>query len=64
MMTGQAKNAASYGNIVGHLLVLRDEVRETNLEEAAAIERIVSDIMALQIRDGYLSRASWAASRS
>ncbi len=58
MMTKEA----SYGNIVGNLLALRDEVQETSLEEAKAIESIVSDIMALQMRDGYLSRASMAVS--
>ncbi len=64
MMTEEAKSAVSYGNIVSNLLVLRDQVRDTSREEAAAIESIVSDVMALQMRDGYVGRASMAVSRN
>ena len=64
MTTDEAKGVVSYGNIVSNLLALRDKVRETSLEEALAIESIVSDVLALQIRDGYSSRASVAISRS
>ena len=64
MTTEEAKNAVSYGNIVSNLLALRDEVRETSLEEAAAIESIVSDVMALQMSDAFGSRASIARSRN
>lgn len=62
MTTEEAKNAVSYGNIVSNLLALRDEVRQTSREEAAAIESIVSDVMALQMGDAYLNRASIARS--
>ncbi len=64
MTTEEAKGAASYGNIVSNLLAIRDEVRETSREEAAAIERIVSDVMAIQVRDGYMTGASTAISRN
>jgi hypothetical protein len=64
MTTEEAKGAASYGNIVSNLLAIRDEVRETSREEAAAIERIVSDVMAIQMRDGYVTHASTAISRN
>jgi hypothetical protein len=64
MTTEEAKGAVSYGNIVSNLLALRDELRETSREEAAAIERIVSDVMAIQIRDDYVGRASTAISRN
>lgn len=64
MTTEEAKGAVSYGKIVSNLLALRDEVRETSREEAMAIESIVSDVMALQIRDGYVSRAAMGGSRN
>jgi hypothetical protein len=64
MTTEEAKGAVSYGNIVSNLLALRDEVRETSREEAAAIERIVSDVMAIQVGDGYMTDASTAISRN
>lgn len=64
MTTEEAKSAVSYGNIVSNLLALRDEVRRTSREEAVAIERIVSDVMAIQIHDGYVGSASTAISRN
>lgn len=64
MTTEEAKSAVSYGNIVSNLLALRDEVRETSREEAAAIESIVSDVMALQMGDAYVSCAAIARSRN
>lgn len=64
MTTEEARKSTSYGNIVSNLLALRDEVRETSREEAEAIERIVSDVMALQLHDGYASQASIANSRN
>jgi hypothetical protein len=45
-------------------LALRDEVRETSHEEADALERIVSDVMALQLHDGYVSQKSMACARN
>jgi len=50
----------SYGDIVKNLLALRDEVQETSHEEAMAIERIVSDVMALQLHHSYISQMSIA----
>jgi hypothetical protein len=64
MTTEEAKRSAGYGSIVRNLLALRDEVRETSHEEAEAIERIVSDVMALQLHDGYVSQVSIANSRN
>ncbi|MDM8000125.1 MAG: hypothetical protein QUS33_09045 [Dehalococcoidia bacterium] len=64
MTTEEVKKSASYGIIVTNLLALRDEVRETSRDEAAAIERIVSDVMALQLQDGYARRKSMAFSRN
>jgi hypothetical protein len=64
MTTEEARSSTSYGSIVSNLLALRDEVRETSREEAEAIERIVSDVMALQLHDGYVSRQSMACSRN
>jgi len=64
MTTEEAKRSTGYGNIVRNLLALRDEVRETSHEEAEAIERIVSDVMALQLHDGYVSQVSIANSRN
>ena len=62
MTTEEAKKSVSYSSIVGNLLALRDEVRDTRREEAEAIERIVSDVMALQLHDGYVSQKSMAYS--
>jgi hypothetical protein len=53
-----------YGSIVRNLLALRDEVREISHEEAEAIERIVSDVMALQVHDGYVNQKSIANTRN
>jgi hypothetical protein len=64
MTTEEAKRTMSYGGIVRNLLALRDEVRETSQEEAEAIERIVSDVMALQLHDGYLNQKSIARARN
>jgi hypothetical protein len=64
MTTEEAKRSVSYGSIVSNLLALRDEVRDTSREEAEAIERIVSDVMAVQLHDGYLSQKSMAYSRN
>lgn len=64
MTTEEAERSTGYGNIVRNLLALRDEVRETSHEEAEAIERIVSDVMALQLHDGYVSQVSIANSRN
>jgi hypothetical protein len=64
MTTEEAKRSTGYGSIVRNLLALRDEVRETSHEEAEAIERIVSDVMALQLHDGYVSQVSIANSRN
>jgi hypothetical protein len=60
-MTTEEKK--SYGSIVNNLLALRDEVRETRHGEADAIERIVADVMALQLQEGY-SQASIANLRN
>jgi Mn-dependent DtxR family transcriptional regulator len=64
MTTEEAKRSVSYGSIVSNLLALRDEVRDTSHEEAEAIERIVSDVMALQLHDGYVSQKSMAYARN
>jgi len=64
MTTEEARRSTSYGSIVGNLLALRDEVRESSHEEAEAIERIVSDVMALQLHDGYFSQKTMACSRN
>ena len=64
MTTEEAKRSTSYSSIARNLLALRDEVQETSREEAQAIERIVSDIMALQLHDGYVSQVSIANSRN
>jgi|APIni6443716594_1056825.scaffolds.fasta_scaffold1811523_1 Mn-dependent DtxR family transcriptional regulator len=64
MTTEEAKRSMGYGSIVRNLLALRDEVRETSHEEAEAIERIVSDVMALQVHDGYVSQKSIANTRN
>ena len=64
MTTEEAKRSATYGSIVSNLLALRDEVRDTSHEEAEAIERIVSDVMALQLQDGYASQKSIAYARN
>jgi hypothetical protein len=64
MTTEEARVSVSYGSIVSNLLALRDEVRETSHEEAEALERIVSDVMALQMHDGYVSQKSMAGARN
>jgi Mn-dependent DtxR family transcriptional regulator len=64
MTTEEAKRSMGYGSIVRNLLALRDEVRETSHEEAEAIERIVSDVMALQVHDGYVNQKSIANTRN
>jgi hypothetical protein len=64
MTTEEAKKSVGYSSIVGNLLALRDEVRDTSREEAEAIERIVSDVMALQLHDGYVSHKSMAYARN
>jgi hypothetical protein len=64
MTTEEAKRSVSYGSIVSNLLALRDEVRDTSHEEAEAIERIVSDVMALQLHDGYASQKSMSYARN
>jgi hypothetical protein len=64
MTTEDAKTTMSYGSIVRNLLALRDEVRETSHEEAEALERILSDVMALQMHDGYVNQKSIANSRN
>ena len=64
MTTEEAKRSMGYGSIVRNLLALRDEVRETSHEEAEAIERIVSDVMALQVHDSYVSQKSVANTRN
>ena len=64
MTTEEAKRSMSYGSIVRNLLALRDEVREISHEEAEAIERIVSDVMALQVHDGYVNQKSIANTRN
>ena len=64
MTTEEAKRSMSYGSIVRNLLALRDEVRETSHEEAEAIERILSDVMALQVHDGYVNQKSIANTRN
>lgn len=64
MTTEEARKSTSYGSIVNNLLALRDEVRETSNEEAKAIEQIVSDVMALQLRDACVNQKSMAYSRN
>jgi hypothetical protein len=64
MTTEEARRSMSYGSIVSNLLALRDEVRGSSREEAEAIERIVSDVMALQLHDGYVSQESMAYARN
>jgi Mn-dependent DtxR family transcriptional regulator len=64
MTTEEAKRSIGYGSIVRNLLALRDEVREISHEEAEAIERIVSDVMALQVHDGYVNHKSIANTRN
>ncbi len=64
MTTEEARSSISYGSIVSNLLALRDEVRGTSREEAEALERIVSDVMALQLHDGYVSQKSMAFARN
>jgi Mn-dependent DtxR family transcriptional regulator len=64
MTTEEAKRSIGYGSIVRNLLALRDEVREISHEEAEAIERIVSDVMALQVHDGYVNQKSIANTRN
>ena len=63
MTTEEAKRSMTYGRIVTNLLALRDEVQETSGQEAEAIERIVSDVMALQLRAGYAVQVAVANSR-
>jgi Mn-dependent DtxR family transcriptional regulator len=64
MTTEEAKRSMGYGSIVRNLLALRDEVREISHEEAEAIERIVSDVMALQVHDGHVNQKSIANARN
>ena len=64
MTTEEAKRSMGYGSIVRNLLALRDEVREISHEEAEAIERIVSDVMALQVHDSYVNQKSIANTRN
>jgi Mn-dependent DtxR family transcriptional regulator len=64
MTTEEAKRTMSYGSIVRNLLALRDEVQETSHEEAEAIERIASDVMALQLHDGCVNQKSIANARN
>jgi len=64
MTTEEAQRTMSYGSIVSNLLALRDEVRETSNDEAKAIERIVSDVMALQLHDGYVSQTAIVNARN
>jgi Mn-dependent DtxR family transcriptional regulator len=64
MTTEEAKRSISYSRIVTNLLALRDEARETSHGEAEAIERIVTDVTALQLRDGYIAEMSIANRRN
>ena len=64
MTTEEAKKSVGYSSIVSNLLALRDEVRDSSREEAEAIERIVSDVMALQLHDGHVSHKSMAYARN
>lgn len=64
MTTEETKATISYGSIVRNLLALRDEVSQNSREEAEAIERIVSDVMALQMSDGYFSQKAIANTRN
>ena len=49
MTTEQEKQSITYGRLVTHLLALRDEVRVTSKQEAKALDRMVSDLVALEI---------------
>ncbi len=64
MTTEEATSVATCSNIVSNLLALRDAVRGTSREEAVAIERIVADVMALQMADAQAGRVCVANSRS
>lgn len=54
MTTEQEKRAITYSNIVTNLIALRDNVQESSHEEAIAIDRIISEVMAVQVYDRYI----------
>ncbi len=49
MTTELEKETITYSDIVTHLLALRQEVLGTSREEARALDRIVSKLVALQV---------------
>ena len=55
MTTGEATRSTAYSRIVSNLMALREEVRGTSPEEANAIDKIVTDVMAVQMYDRYVT---------
>lgn len=56
MTTQTDREAITYSRIVTHLLALRQEVLGTSREEAGALDRIVSKLVALQVYEGPAGR--------
>jgi hypothetical protein len=53
MTTEREKQSITYSRIVTNLMALREEVRGTSSEEAKALDRMVSELVALQMYDRY-----------
>ncbi len=51
MLTERERESITYSRLVCHLLALRDEVRATSSEEAKALDRIVSQLVSLEVYD-------------
>ncbi len=45
------RESATYGGLVTHLLALREEVLPTSRDEAKVLDRIVSDLVSLEVFD-------------
>lgn len=53
MTTGEAQTTIAYQGIVGNLLALRGEARDSNHGEVEAIDRILASVMSLQLIDRF-----------
>ena len=53
MTTREAQSTIAYKGIVGNLLVLRDEARDGSNGEIKAMDRIIANIMSLQLIDRF-----------
>lgn len=55
------RESITYSRLVTHLLALREEVLPTSREEARALDRIISDLVSLEVFDRNTAGESSAA---